>query len=902
MSVSWATIRNNAIAFQDRWKNSSGNERSDAQTFLYELLRDVYGVDPRRVGTFEKKVHPTSNTNGYIDMLWPGRILIEMKSRGKSLDKAHEQARKYAFSIENDEDLPEFIMVCNFDNIRLYNLLTNQQFEFQTSSLSENVQLLSILTDQATQLDLVVDKELNTTAAYKMARLHDKLKANRYDGHQLEVYLVRILFCLFADHTGIFFKRQFYKYVLDSKADGSDLAGRMTTLFEVLNTPNTERMPNLPGELANFPYVNGGLFQEPLRSASFDEQMYGLLIECCEFDWSTISPAIFGAMFQSVMDPDKRTSLGEQYTPQYIIKKVLKPLFIDDLYAEFEHCKGNAISLDAFHQKIATMKFLDPACGCGNFLIVAYGLLRKLEIEVLRTKYPLNEMIPHNVDFDQLVKVNVNQFYGIEIEEFPCIIAQAGMWLIDHKMNNEVAQEFGRPFCRIPLSAHANICQRNALTEDWSTIVPNSEVNYIFGNPPFYGCKKMKPAQRQEVRSVFDNCPNAGLLDYVSAWFMCAAKYMDGTRIKAAFVATNSIIQGEQVAVLWKPLFEQHGIQLNFGYRPFKWSNEAQDVAMVHCVILGFQAFADEREKQIYAADGSVESVSVLNPYLDGIPEITLIGRREHPISNVPEISTGNKPIDNGNYLFTKADKDAFVAEEPLSASLFHCWYGSEEFLQKKPRYCLLVKDCPPDQLVHMPHVQERINNVRQYRLRSTDAGTRRLSEFPKQFHITNIPNVDYLLIPEVSSEKREYIPMGFMTPDNLTSNLAKLMPNASMYHFGILTSRMHMVWVRAIGGRLEERYRYSIKIIYNNFPWPTVTTKQRQRVEELAQQIIAVRNQYPTCTYKQLYGIETMPDDLRVAHHELDKYVAKLYGLSINATDKDCLVELLHRYNELSE
>lgn len=902
MSVSWASIRDNAIAFQDRWKNSSGNERADAQTFLYELLRDVYGVDPRRVGTFEVKVHPTSNTNGYIDMLWPGRILIEMKSRGKSLDKAHEQARKYAFSIENDEDLPEFIMVCDFDNIRLYNLLTNQQFEFKTSDLSENVQALSILTDQAAKLDLIVDKELNTQAAYKMAKLHDKLKHNRYDGHNLEVYLVRILFCLFADHTGIFSKRQFYKYLLNSKSDGSDLAGRITTLFEVLNTSNSERMPNLSDELSSFPYVNGGLFSEHLRSASFDAQMYDLLVECCEFDWSTISPAIFGAMFQTVMDPEKRTSLGEQYTPQFIIKKVLKPLFVDDLYAEFERCKDNMILLDAFHHKIATIKFLDPACGCGNFLIVAYGLLRKLEIEILRAKYPSNDHLPHDFDLERLVKVNVHQFFGIEIEGFPCQIAQAGMWLIDHKMNNEVAREFGRPFCRIPLSAHANIHQKNALKEDWSSIVSNTEIDYIFGNPPFYGCKKMKPTQRAEVQQVFGNHPNSGLLDYVSAWFMCAAKYMKGTRIKAAFVATNSVVQGEQVAVLWKPLFEQYGIQLNFGYRPFKWSNEARDVAMVHCVIIGFQTFPDNLPKYIFDADGSQESVSILNPYLDGIPEITLIGRREHPISNVPEISTGNKPIDNGNYLFKAAEKDSFIAKEPLSAPLFRCWYGSEEFLQKNPRYCLLVRDCPPEQLAQMPYVQERINNVKQYRAKSSDPGTRKLAVSPKRFHITNIPDVPYLLIPEVSSEKREYIPIGFMSPENLTSNLAKLMPNASLYHFGILTSRMHMVWVRAIGGRLEERYRYSIKIIYNNFPWPTVSEKQKKKVEDLAQNILNVRDRYPTSNFKQLYKNETMPDDLLAAHQELDKYVAKLYGIAASASDKECLIELLHCYCKLAE
>lgn len=900
MSVSWTTIRDNAIVFQDRWKNSSGNERAEAQVFLYELLRDVYGVDPRRVGTFEKKVHPTSDTNGYIDMLWPGRILIEMKSRGKSLDKAHEQARKYAFSIKSDEDLPEYIMVCDFDNIRLYNLITNQQVEFKTSELADNVQRLSILTDRATELDLVVDKELNTQAAYKMAKLHDKLKDNRYDGHDLEVYLVRILFCLFADHTGIFAKRQFYKYVLDSKSDGSDLAGRITTLFEVLNTSKSERMPNLAEELSSFPYVNGGLFREYLRSASFDSEMYDLLVECCEFDWSTISPAIFGAMFQTVMDPEKRVSLGEQYTPQHIIKKVLKPLFIDDLYKEFELCKCNAVSLQKFHLKLASLNFLDPACGCGNFLIVAYGLLRKLELEVIRELYPTNNSLPSDFDLDQMVKVNVNQFYGIEIEEFPCQIAQAGMWIIDHKMNMEAANEFGKPFIRIPLTAHANICQKNALTSDWNDVVSNTELNYIFGNPPYYGGKKRTKEQRKEMQAVFKGCQSAGLLDYVAAWYMCAAKYIDGTKIKVGFVSTSSITQGEQVAVLWKPMFERHNIQLLFGYKPFKWTNEARDVAMVRCVIIGFHSGVNEADKCIYCADGTVEYTPILNPYLDGIPEITLIGRRGAPISNVLEISTGNKPIDNGNYLFSEKEKNEFIEREPSSKDYFHPWYGSDEFLKKTPRYCLLVKDCPPDLLATMPLVQDRIEKVKQFRKHSSDAGTRKLGDHPKKFHITNIPTVRYLLIPEVSSETRDYIPMGFMSPDKLASNLTKLMPNATLYHFGILTSKVHMVWTRAIGGRLEERYRYSIEIIYNNFPWPTITPKQKERVEALAQNILDVRAKYENISFKKLYKSVVMPDDLLEAHQKLDKYVAKLYGLRADFSDRECLLELLRRYNEV--
>ena len=587
MNLTWQEIRNNAILFCERWKTAK-DERSEAQTFLYELLRDVYGVDPRRVSTFEKKVHPTSDTNGYIDMFWPGRILIEMKSKGKSLDKAHEQARKYAFSIDSDEDLPVFILVCDFENFRLYNLINNLTWEFKLKDLPNNVQLLSIFTERATKYDLIVDKELNTQAAYKMAKLHDMLKANRYSGHSLEVYLIRILFCLFADHTGIFSKHQFHKYIANSNADGSDLAGRMTMLFETLNTPINERMQNLSEDLKEFPYVNGGMFREVLRSAAFDNKMRDLLLDCCSFDWSDISPAIFGAMFQSVMDPYKRATLGEQYTPQYIIKKVLKPLFLDQLYAEFENSKGNRFAIEAFHNKIASLRFLDPACGCGNFLIVAYAMLRRLELEILRFLYPYNEDLPSDFDLHNLIKVNVGQFYGIELEEFPCQIAQAGLWLIDHKMNIEASNTFGKPFVRIPLTQCAHIFQNNALTTQWENITSSKKVDYIFGNPPFYGAKKLTDNQRREVRSLFSNSRNSGLLDYVAAWYISAAKYMQGTHIKAAFVSTNSIIQGEQVSYLWEPLLKDFSVILSFGYKPFKWTNEARDMATVHCVIIGF--------------------------------------------------------------------------------------------------------------------------------------------------------------------------------------------------------------------------------------------------------------------------------------------------------------------------
>ena len=900
MALTWAQIRDNAIVFQDRWKNASGNERSEAQIFVYELLKDVYGIDPRRVATFEKKVHPTTDSNGYIDMFWPGRILIEMKSKGKSLDKAHDQARKYAFAIPNDDDLPLVIMVCDFLNIRIYNLLTNQVVEFKTCDLSENVHHLDILTEQATQVGLVTDKELNTQAAYKMAKLHDKLKENKYTGHSLEVYLVRILFCLFADHTGIFEKSQFHKYVRSSKQDGSDLTGKITLLFEVLNTPSKDRMATLAPELLAFRYVDGKLFEDIIRSASFDASMRNLLLECCEFDWSTISPAIFGAMFQSVMDPAKRTALGEQYTPQYIIQKLIKPLMIDELYAEFETCKNNKTMLEAFHKRLASIRILDPACGCGNFLIVAYMLLRRLEIEVIRAKYPKGNDLPESFDLNREIVVNVGQFYGFDIEDFPCQIAIASMWLIDHKMNVEAAKEFGQPFMRIPLSEKANIFCVDSLKTDWSSIVDSSKITYIVGNPPFIGAKK-PDYPRDDMRRLFEGYPNAGLLDAVAGWYICAAKYMQGTKIKATFVSTNSIIQGEQVSALWEPLIRHFNIEIIFGYRPFKWTNEAKDMATLHCVIIGFQAFHSDKEKKIFDCDGVSQKVSLVNPYLDGLPEITFLYRRNAPICNVPEIGIGNKPIDGGYYLFKEEEKDSFIQEEPQSEKWFREWYGAEEFLSKKPRYCLWLGDCPPDELAKMPKAQERVESVRRFRQTSRSYGTRALAARPRRFHVENMPTTPYLVIPEVSGETRDYIPIGFMTPDVLCSNLVKLMPNATLYHFGILTSSMHMIWMRAVCGRLEERYRYSEKIVYNNFPWPVVNEKTVQKVAALAQTILTVRDRYPSTTFKVLYNKQTMPDDLQVAHTELDKYVKKLYGLSAGASEQDCMIALYRRYRQLT-
>ena len=644
------------------------------------------------------------------------------------------------------------------------------------------------------------------------------------------------------------------------------------------------------------------MFEEALPSAAFNRHMRELLLECCAFDWSAISPAIFGAMFQTVMDPLKRTTLGEQYTPQYIIKKVLKPLMIDELYEDFSACERSFSKLEAFHNRIVNMKFLDPACGCGNFLVVAYAMLRHLELEVLRCQYPKNDDLPADFDLDKLIKVNVGQFYGIDIEEFPCQIAQAGMWLIDHKMNIEAANTFGRPFIRIPLTECAHIYNKNALTVNWDDLIPRNQISHIMGNPPFYGAKKLTDSQRTEINGIFAPYRNSGLLDYVAAWYMCAAKYMHGTTIKAAFVSTNSITQGEQVAALWQPLMEEWRVVLSFGYRPFRWTNEARDMATVHCVIIGFQTYQDDCTKTIYNEDESPIEVAMINPYLDGLPEVTFIKRRNTPICNVPEIGIGNKPIDNGNYLFTRDEADVFIEKEPQSKKWFRKWYGSREFINKKPRYCLWLGDCPPNELIRMPHALERVNAVKKFRQDSLSAPTRAIASVPRRFHVENFPQSRFLLIPEVSSEHREYIPMGFMEPDVLCSNLVKILPHATIYHFGVLTSSIHMIWTRAVCGRLEERYRYSIEVVYSNFPWPNPTAKQKQQIEVCALNILDVREKYSNCTYRELYNSDTMPLELFEAHKKLDKAVKAAYVLNANASDKDCIIELFRLYRALTE
>lgn len=898
MPLSWENIQSNAIRFSERWKDAH-NEEAQAQSFTSDFLK-VFGVeDPEKIGDFEYKVSLDDGHNGYIDYFWKKHIAIEMKTKHKDLNKAYAQLKEYVVHLPETE-MPSLMMVSDFENIVLYTRTTSKKTSFKTSELRKHVTKFAAIAGYENTREHEEQIEVNVQAAEKLAALHDALKEFGYEGHELELYLVRILFCLFADDTGIFPKDSFFNYVENSREDGSDLNMRLGLLFDVLNKAPSVRAKQetllQKQGLFQFPYVNGGLFAQTLSFPVFNDKMRKVLLECCNFNWNKISPAIFGAMFQGVMDKNARRELGAHYTSEENILKLINSLFMDDLRAEFERVKSNAGQLDRFHKKISEMKFLDPACGCGNFLIVTYQHLRLLELDTLRMKQKSGQLL---LDISELLKVNVGQFYGIEIEDFPCQIAQVGMWLMDHQMNMRVADAFGQYYVRLPLKRSAIIANENALHKDWGKILPEGETfDYILGNPPFVGARIMNEDQKQDVLTTFASAKNAGNLDYVCCWYKKAVDLMEQNKdTRTALVSTNSISQGEQVALLWKPFFER-GIRIDFGYRTFKWSNEAKGKAAVHCVIVGF-SFSGKKAKFIHDGDDKQEAKNI-NGYLVSAENVC-IESRSKPLCDVPEIGIGNKPIDGGHYLFTETEKDEFLLKEPLAEKYFRVWLGSEEFINGKKRYCLWLGDCPPAELKMMPECMKRVEAVRQVRLASKSAPTRKLAEKPRRFHVENMPTSEYIVVPEVSSERRVYIPIGFLPPEVLSSNLVKIIPNATLYHFGVLTSSVHNAWMRAVGGRLKSDYRYSKDLVYNNFPWPQkVEEKQQEKLKELAQKVLDARAMYPSSSLADLYDPLTMPAELLKAHKDLDNAVLKLYGLSSKKSEAEIVAVLFEKYQEL--
>lgn len=741
--------------------------------------------------------------------------------------------------------------------------------------------------------------DINLKAMDKMAEIHDSLKAFGYEAHELEVYLVRLLFCLFADDTDIFPENAFYDYVMASRGDGSDLSSRLAELFFALDTKAEERKLLEP-ELQIFPYINGRLFEERLPERSIDGSFMLLLLTCKEIPWREISPAIFGAMFQEIMNQQTRREWGSYYTSEENIRKLIGPLFLDELWEEWKHCRGNGRRMRQFHDKLSQLTFFDPACGCGNFLIITYQELRRLEMEVVKAIYGTEQRV---LDVGMYCRVNVGQFYGIELEAFQAQIARVGMWLADHQLNLEAAEYFGMYYARIPLAQSAEIYQGNALTTDWSLVIPAEKLNYIIGNPPFVGARLMKEEQKKDLRKVFGSSRASGNMDYVTGWYQKAANYMAKTGIRAAFVSTNSICQGEQACLLWKSLKLQYNIGIDFAYQTFVWNNEAKGQAKVHCVIIGFSDWSvrnvEGQKKRLI--DGNRERlVPHINAYLLAAPDVYVESRRK-PLADVPPMSFGSMANDGGHLILTPSEAADLVGHYPALGSAIRSFVGSEEYINGKERCCLWLLGIHPDKYRDVPEVQERIDAVRQFRLFSPREATRKLAKYPELFGEIRQPEKGrYILVPRVSSWRRSYIPMGFVSSSIIASDAALIIPDATAALFGILTSSMHMAWVRAIAGRLKSDYRYSASIVYNTFPFPEMTEEQEAIIGQLAEKVLQTRDEYASETLAWLYDDKTMPEDLRRAHRELDKAVDRAYGRTF-AGEEDRITYLMERYASMT-
>jgi len=948
MPLSWNEIKSRALLFTQEWKDEV-SEDAEAKSFWDDFF-NVFGISRRRVASFEQQVRLTPSPKGegrgevkqgYIDLLWKGIILIEHKSRGKDLEKAYKQAKDY-FPGLTEKELPRYILVSDFERFKLYDLEDNQQYEFKLSQLVDHVHLFGFIAGYQKRTYKEQDP-VNIEAAELMGRLHDKLKDIGYEGHALELYLVRLVFLLFADDTNIFEKGIFYDYLdLTTEEDGSDLAATLAQLFEVLNTPKEKRLRNINESLNAFPYVNGKLFEEHLPTAAFDSQMRKILMDCCLLDWGKISPAIFGSLFQSVMDAKARRNLGAHYTSEKNILKLIKPLFLDELYSEYTSVKDSKAKLQKLQDKIASLRFLDPACGCGNFLIIAYREIRLLEIEIIKTLLKLQgyreEVIREaRMDIAALVKCDVDRFYGIEYEEFPAQIAQVAMWLIDHQMNETVSRIFGEYMVRIPLRKSATIIHGNALRTDWQSLIDplpweksQPKYDYILGNPPFIGQQLMNTAKKADMDIIFHAVNGAGVLDYVTAWYIKAAKYMqeynfvnqaedtsieqplrrtlvqdnNGQQTKTAFVSTNSISQGEQVGLLWNELFNKYKIKIHFAHRTFNWKNEARGNAAVHVIIIGFANF-DLKDKLLYEYQNIKSEphelvVKNISPYLLEGKDIILPSLSKPLNKNIPEIKRGNSPYDGGYFLFSENEKNEFLSKEPQSIIFFKHFLGAREFINGIPKWCLWLKDANPDLMRKSPLVLDRIRKVKEFRENSPGKETQSYAKTPSLFRDKNNPS-HFIVIPRVSSENRPFIPIGFFDKEYIAGDTCMAIMDGSLYNFGFLCSTMHMSWVKYTCGRLKSDFRYSKDIVYNNFPWPeNPNEKQVQAVEAAAQNVLDARAQFPNASLADLYDPNTMPPVLVKAHQALDKAVDLCYRSQpfINETKRiEYLFELYDKY-----
>lgn len=979
-----------AKAFVERWTDK-GYEKGESQKFWMDLLSSVFGIENFAEFIFfeeqvKERLQDKTITN-FIDAYIPStRVMIEQKSSDKDLRKPikqsdgryltpYQQAKKYVADLPLSQH-PKWIISCNFTEFLIYDMEhpSGEPEQILLKNLGKEYHRLNFLVDARSE-NIKREVEISIKAGEIVGKIYDALlpefgkNPTAADLHALNILCVRLVFCLYAEDAGIFKKEQFYSYLKSFRAENMRVALR--ELFRVLDTKPENRDRFMEKKLADFPYVNGSLFHEKEGETipPISEKTAEIILThgSLDFDWSEISPTIFGAVFESTLNPATRRSGGMHYTSIENIHKVIDPLFLNDLNAEFsaicetKTAKIRNEKLEIFQKKLGSLNFLDPACGSGNFLTETYASLRKLENKCVQLR--LGSDPAFDVYGDEFKpQVNINQFYGIEINDFAVNVAKAALWIAENQMMEETSQILHRNLEFLPLKTNATIVEGNALKMNWEylqesdpeltlwadkvnvvspknidpkkmilaepgkhydalTVVTEdlhigkaestqtkNHYDYVMGNPPFVGARLMNSEQKSELQEIFKGIKNSGNLDYVSCWYKKTADLIKGTKTKAALVSTNSITQGEQPSILWDALLAT-GMQIDFAYRTFRWDSESEQVAHVHCVIIGFSSadsIASPRHqknslKQIFLADGNAIKAENINPYLMDAPNI-LVKSRQIPLCDVPEIGIGNQPIDGGNYLFTEAEKDAFVKKEPESEKFFKKWIGSEEFINRYHRWCLWLGDCTPAEIRQMKECYKRVQAVKEFRLASKRKSTIKLANTPTRFQTENMPTGNYIVVPKVSSEKRHYIPIGFLTPDFLSSDLVFIIPNATPYHFGILTSNVHMAWMRSVSGKLESRYRYSKDIVYNNFPWCNPTDAQKVTIENTAQTILNVRAKYPDSSLADLYDDLTMPTDLRKAHSDNDKAVMEAYGFNTKMTEAEIIIELLKKYQELVE
>jgi N-6 DNA Methylase len=961
MRLGWDEIKRRAKAFSTDWATAH-YEKGETQSFYNDFF-EIFGVKRRQVATYEQRVKLLSDKHGFMDLFWPKTLLVEQKSARLDLNRAGVQAMDYIDGIRA-EDQPRYVLTCDFQTWNLIDLETGHDTRFALADLHTHIESFAFILGR--RVSFGTQAAVNITAAELMGKLHDALEAANYTGHDLEQLLVRLLFCLFADDTGIFEPKDIFLQLIeaDTKVDGTDTGRTLMELFDVLNTLETKRQTSFSGELNAFPYVNGDLFSGHIRTPVFDAKTREMLLDAARFDWGKVSPAIFGSLFQSVMSPKERREKGAHYTSEANILKVIGPLFLDELTTEFEKIKQRKTqrinALQEFQKKLARLTFLDPACGCGNFLVIAYRELRALELNVLHELWDGQRV----TDIALFAQVNVDQFYGIEFEEFPARIAEVAMWMTDHIANNELSLAFGQSFARIPLKQSAKIIHGDALEVNWADLLPPEKCHYIMGNPPFVGAKFQSALQRVQVRRIAGLGGSGGTLDYVAAWFIKAGQYINyassplegedqgggaaasaaekaerktsitvpknnapqtrldpspnplpqgeraNKRIRIAFVATNSITQGEQVAQLWPILFDRYHLEIFFAHRTFSWGSEARGKAHVHVVIIGLtHADNEPEEKRLFSypdiKGDPVESThGALTAYLfdaRGVANRHLVVKEEgRAINGARKLSSGSQPIDGGFLIFDHAERREFLRNEPKAKQFMRRYVGAEDFINGGQRWILALQDASPRDLISMPYVLDRLKEVRKFRQTSQRKSTLAIATQPTKFNVEFLPTRPFLLIPEVSSERRDFVPIGFLKPPIIPSNLVRVLPDATPYDFAILTSRAHMAWLSHIGGRLESRYRYSIGLVYNTFPWPEATPAQRSKIETLAQAVLDARSNHPTSSLADLYDPDTMPGNLRKAHAALDSAVDKLYRAAPFASDRDRVEHLFGRYEAL--